>query len=107
MRSLVIGAALVAGALSLVPAGPVVAGEVIVVKITNVAFSPATVRGKVGDTIEWINEDFIDHTATAKDESFDIALAVGKSARLELTHSGAIAYFCRIHPNMTGTINVD
>ena len=107
MRSSVIGAVLVAGALCLLPAVPVAAGEVIVVKITDMNFSPTTVSAKVGDTIEWVNDDFIDHTATANDESFDLNLPVGKSGRLALTRAGDIAYFCRFHPNMTGTINVE
>lgn len=58
--------------------------------------------------MEWVNEVFIDHTATATANAgdWDITIPAGKSARLPLTKAGALAYFCRIHPNMTGTINV-
>jgi plastocyanin len=87
--------------------GQAAAGEVIVVKITDLAFSPATVKTRVGDTIVWINDDFLDHTATADDQSFDLAIGVGQSARLEVTRPGAVPYFCRVHPNMRGTIDVE
>ena len=50
--------------------------------------------------------DFIDHTATANSGDWDVMIVAEKSARLQLTHSGTIAYFCRIHPGMTGTINI-
>lgn len=99
--------ALAAGALCFALAGQAVAGEVLVVKITDLSFSPSTVTAKVGDIIEWVNEDFLDHTATADDEGFDLAVAAGASARLEVKRSGVISYFCRVHPNMRGTLNVD
>lgn len=106
MRAPIFGPALPAGVLCSALAG-LAAGQGIVVKITDLAFSPEAVEAKVGDTIEWINEDFLDHTATAEDESFDLTIPAGKSARLEMKRSGAVRYFCRIHPNMRGTVNVD
>jgi plastocyanin len=100
-------AALAAGALCFALVQQATAGEIIIVKITDLAFSPATVKARVGDTVEWVNEDFLDHTATADDASFDLALGVGRSARLEVKKSGAVSYFCRVHPNMRGTIDVE
>jgi plastocyanin len=106
MRALVLGLSLAACALCLALVRPAASRDVIVVKITDLAFSPAEVKAEVGDIIEWVNEDFVDHTATADDESFDLPIAVGRSGRLELKRSGAIAYFCRVHPNMRGAIRV-
>ncbi len=63
-------------------------------------------RAKVGDTIEWVNGDFVDHTATDKAGAWDVAIAAGKAAQLSLTTAGTFSYFCKIHPGMTGTINV-
>ena len=77
------------------------------ITMQDLVFAPAEVSVRVGDTIEWINEDFLDHTVTAEDESFDLALPAGQSARLEMKRSGAVRYFCRTHPNMRGTVNVD
>ena len=85
---------------------PAFASEVVRITIHDLAFSPAEVSAKVGDTIEWVNGDFVDHTATAKDGAWDVAVAAGKSAQFKLERPGTVAYYCKIHPNMTGTIHV-
>ena len=83
------------------------ASEVVHITIHDLAFSPAEVNAKVGDTIEWVNSDFVDHTATAKGGAWDVAVATRKSAQFKLVQRGTVAYYCKIHPNMTGTIHVD
>lgn len=83
-----------------------VAGEVIKVSIADMTFSPAEVAARVGDTVEWANFDFVDHTATAENGNWDVALPAGKSGGVEMRHAGDIVYFCRFHPNMTGVIHV-
>ena len=45
-----------------------------IVTITNFQFVPAEITVNVGDTIKWINQDFIPHTATADDNSWDSKL---------------------------------
>jgi plastocyanin len=40
--------------------------ETIQIKIEKLAFIPSQVSAHVGDTIEWVNADFIAHTATAR-----------------------------------------
>ncbi|ADJ24169.1 blue (type 1) copper domain protein [Hyphomicrobium denitrificans ATCC 51888] len=82
------------------------AGEVVQVKITGLAFSPAEITIREGDTIEWVNGDFIDHTATADDGSWDVVVGESRSARLRFDHAGTTKYFCRFHPDMTGTVHV-
>jgi plastocyanin len=99
-------AAAIIAAMDLACAASAEAGEVVQIKITDLAFSPPQVTAKVGDTIEWVNGDFIDHTATAHVGDWDVMIPRGEAARLVLTKSGTFAYFCRIHPNMTGTIDV-
>ena len=83
------------------------AAETIRVEVKALAFSPAQVTAHVGDTIEWVNADFLAHTATAKDKSFDVSLPANKSGSLALKKPGTIDYFCRFHPNMTGKITVE
>jgi plastocyanin len=83
-----------------------VAGEVVQVKISDLAYSPANITIKPGDTVEWVNDDFIDHTATAKNGGWDVMLAAGKTARRTFEKSGTTHYFCRFHPDMTGTVTV-
>jgi plastocyanin len=62
---------------------------------------------KVGDTVEWSNKDFVVHTATARDHSFDVKVEANKTGSAVLKRAGKIAYCCRFHPNMTGEIDVD
>lgn len=82
------------------------AAETITVQVTKLAFVPATVAAKVGDTIVWANADFVAHTATATDKGFDVKLPANKSGSLTVTKAGAFPYFCRYHPMMKGTITV-
>jgi plastocyanin len=82
------------------------AGEVIQIKIKNLAFSPAQVTAHVGDSIEWVNEDFVGHTATGKNKEWDVNIPGNRSGRVVLDRAGKIDYFCRFHPSMTGTITV-
>jgi plastocyanin len=83
-----------------------IAGEVVQVKINDLTFSPADITVKAGDTVEWVNNDFVDHTATATGNDWDVMIAAGQSARQEMTKTGTIKYFCRAHPDMTGTVHV-
>ena len=82
------------------------ASEVVKVSIGDLAFKPADVTVHVGDRVEWVNGDFVDHTATATSGDWDMEIPAGASAAVELTKAGTIDYFCRFHPNMTGTIKV-
>ena len=83
-----------------------ITGEVVQVKISDLAFSPAEITIKEGDVIEWVNGDFIDHTATADNEAWGVAIAAGQSARQKFDHAGTSKYFCRFHPDMRGTVDV-
>jgi plastocyanin len=53
-----------------------------------------------------VNADLFRHTATAKNKSFDVDLPPKARARTELKSTGAISFYCRFHPGMTGTLNV-
>ena len=98
--------AALAGILQVALAASSSAGGIARVTINDLTFSPPEIQAKVGDTVEWVNGDFVDHTATAKNGKWDVAIAAGKSVQLRLTQSGTFAYFCRVHANMTGTIHV-
>jgi plastocyanin len=82
------------------------AGEVIKVDIRDLVFAPTEITVQAGDSIEWSNTDFVDHTATAKDGRLDLLIPAGKSARAELRHAGTVVYYCRFHPAMMGIIHV-
>lgn len=101
----ILRAGVVAVALAAFAAGAT-AAETIRVTIKGLKFSPAVVTAHVGDTIEWTNQDLMAHTATARDKQWDVSIPPGKSASVVIEKAGAIEYFCRIHPSMTGKIDV-
>jgi plastocyanin len=86
---------------------PAAAGPAVhVIRITQMAFDRAPANLRVGDTIEWVNGDIFEHTATAKNGSFDVDLKPGASGRIVLKTAGEIAFYCRYHPGMTGVLAV-
>ena len=93
-------------AAALIAAAGAVHAETITVQMSNVAFAPATINAKVGDTIVWNNGDIVAHTATARDKSWDLMVLPKKSASLTIKKAGSIEYYCKYHPNMVGHIEV-
>ena len=87
-------------------AGAALAGAVVPIAISDLVFSPAKITVKVGESVEWTNNDFVEHTATASDGEWDVAIPSGKSAVQQMAKPGTITYFCRVHPGMTGKIHV-
>lgn len=78
------------------------------VAIRGMAFVPATVTVAPGDTIRWVNEDIVPHTASAEGvfESGDLRDAGGAWSWVVADRKGAIPYVCRYHPTMKGTVEV-
>lgn len=76
--------------------------------MTGNAFSPGTIQAKVGDVITWTNGDGVPHTATYKDDPTCTTenLGKGESGSLSFSAAGTYAFFCKVHPDMTGTIEV-
>jgi plastocyanin len=100
---------IVALALSTVAAlivSPAIAGEAIRVAVDKMNFDPPKISAHVGDTIEWVNSDFVVHTATAKNKDWDVVIPAKGAGRVTLAHPGEVDYFCRFHPNMRGQIAV-
>src|SRR5690606_14175240 len=75
------------------------------VKIEDLAFVPANIEAAVGERIEWTNLDPFDHTATVKG-GWDIVIPAGQVATRVVEAGDTVEYYCRYHPNMTGTIKV-
>jgi amicyanin len=77
--------------------------------IRNFTFVPGTIHVKVGQTVEWVNEDAAPHNVSyVSGPKFrsSTTLTTGASFSLTLTRPGTIQYFCSIHPWMMGTIVV-
>ena len=83
------------------------AAETIRVNVAQLAFAPAQVSAHVGDTIEWVNTDFVAHTATARSKEWDITVPPKGTGSVVLKSVGVIDYYCRFHPNMRGRITVE
>ena len=74
--------------------------------IDKMKFGPVPAQLHKGDAIIWLNRDFLRHSATAADHSFDVDLKAGAKGKTVLTKSGAIAFVCRYHPGMRGVLRV-
>jgi plastocyanin len=99
------GALPVLASFAVVMAGPVRA-EVIRVTMEQIAYTPAQISAYVGDTVEWNNKDIVAHTATARDNSWDVVIAPNGKNSIVLKSAGTVPYYCRFHPNMVGQITV-
>ncbi len=83
------------------------ASEVVVVKIDNFSFSPATITVPVGTTVRWINHDDIPHTVVSDDKAFKSkVLDTDEQFTYTFTKPGTYGYFCSIHPEMTAKVVV-
>jgi len=77
----------------------------VTVVIKDFKFAPESIHVRTGDTITFINEDIVPHTATAIDESWDTGnLATGESATITVTEEFELQYFCVYHPMMKAVL---
>lgn len=78
-----------------------------IVIIRGYAFVPQTITIKVGESVTWANQDFMEHTATADDGSWDTGLiANGRSKSVTFDKAGEFSYHCTPHPYMKGKVIV-
>ena len=69
--------------------------------------NPVVVVIGVNNTVVWVNDDTLAHTATAVNGTFDTGLIQpGRSATVTFSTPGVYEYYCLPHPNMRGTIIV-
>jgi plastocyanin len=98
-------------AVVLVPTGPVRTPDA-AVDVRTFQFAPDTVRVKAGATVQWANQDDIEHTVTAgtpekRDTRFGGLLAKkGSQYSSALNDPGTYPYFCDRHQFMRGVIIV-
>ncbi len=88
--------------------------------LADKAFSPNPIQAKVGQEVEWTNDDSAMHTVTsgtagAADvgKAFDSGLAgptaltaKGKTFEHKFDAAGEFPYFCTLHPTMVGKVTV-
>jgi len=91
----------------LLAARPVRAASLHKVSIANMAFNPAKLTIKAGDSVEWKNRDSAEHTATDKGKTWDTGiLRRNKTSTIVFNTPGEFDYYCAVHPNMRGKITV-
>ena len=94
------------------PATPATGGDeknsVISLSMKANEFIPDKVTGKVGQTVEWTNDDPYPHNVVATEgEDFKSDnFAGGGTYKYKLDKAGKISYVCTIHSGMDGTITV-
>lgn len=125
---------LLGAALALLPAplaAPAARAIANAVAIDSSGFHPDLLHVLVGQSVAWSNFDTVEHTVTSKwpgakptptptpaapspssapsatpAPSFDMVLGPGESDSLTFAASGEFEYYCRDHPDETGTVIV-
>ncbi|HPS92773.1 MAG TPA: cupredoxin domain-containing protein, partial [Methanothrix sp.] len=82
--------------------------SVIKVSIKDNSFRPSLLSVPVGATIEWHNQDAVQHTVTSDTQGlFDSGVIMpGKKYRHKFSASGNYGYHCSIHSGIQGTVTV-
>ena len=78
------------------------------VEIKDFMFQPATLTVPAGTRVTFVNRDEEPHTVASRDGKFAKSRALDTDGEfsLTLTAPGEYAYFCTVHPHMTGKVTV-
>jgi plastocyanin len=76
------------------------------VVIDKLKFGPVPAQLHKGDTLVWVNHDFLRHSATATNHAFDADLQPGARVRMVITANGTYPFFCKYHPGMRGVLQI-
>lgn len=84
-------------------------GEEQRVEIADLAFNPEALTVAAGTTVTWVSADpNLPHTSNSEDEVwFSGTLNEGDEFSFTFEEPGTFAYFCEVHPTMTGSIVVE
>jgi plastocyanin len=78
------------------------------IAIDNFSFTPREMSIAAGDTVTWLNHDDVPHLIVSADRKFasSSVLDTGQKYQHRFDAPGRFAYFCSLHPTMTGTVVV-
>jgi plastocyanin len=77
------------------------------VEITRFTFQPKEITVAPGTTIVWTNHDETPHTVTSADKVLaSKAMDTDDIYQHTFNDEGDVAYFCTVHPFMTGIVHV-
>jgi len=86
---------------------PVGSNNLVRVSIKDFKFAPADVTVKVGDSVEWTNEDSAQHTVESSDGTLKSdELSKGDTYKFTFEKTGKYNYICGIHKSMHGSVTV-
>ena len=86
-------------------AGPSIAADKWVTMYALAYLPPGPVTIEVGDTVTWVNDDDAPHDAVGNGWTTPL-LTKGDSHAVTFIAAGTYAYYCSIHPEMTGRVVV-
>jgi plastocyanin len=84
-------------------------GGSVQVSMKSLAFAPKVIHAKVGQTVQWTNDDSPAHNVTyVSGPKFTSSGTMNPGAKFQIkvTHPGTVQYFCSIHPFMKASIIV-
>ena len=84
-----------------------VTGTPTLADIADFQFNPSTITVARGGTVSWTNTGLATHSVTADDDSFDSCDMAGHAVfTMKFDTAGTIAFHCKFHGRMKGTITV-
>jgi plastocyanin len=82
-------------------------GTAVEVSIDKMVFVPKEITISPGTRVTWTNHDQTPHLLTDRRKVFaSKALDTDDSYSFTFTQAGDVAYFCTLHPFMTGIVHV-
>jgi plastocyanin len=92
------------------PSGAKVQSGLVRISYHEISIEPDTLKVKVGSTIEWTNQDSVEHNVTSASGPTKFAsknFGEGGTFEIKVTKPGVIHYRCTLHPaTMNGAIEV-
>jgi plastocyanin len=89
------------------PSGALAVDNDPVVVIDNFTFDPPNLSVRAGTAVTWVNDDDIPHTVTSTAKVFGSPpLDTDDKFTFRFDRPGTFAYFCKLHPHMSGTVEV-
>lgn len=76
------------------------------VEIYQMKFAPAVLTVQKGDTVVWVNRDYVEHDVTVDDKSWTSG-PFGKGQKWSKVVTKSFDYYCSIHVVMKGKIKVE
>jgi len=77
------------------------------IKIDNFSFTPKQISIGVGTTVTWTNQDDVPHNVVSTERKFaSPVLDTDQAFSFTFKEPGSYPYYCKIHPMMTGSIQV-